>query len=398
MKICVVSARFYPQLVGSGTSAYVIASELSKRGHDVVVLTDASLRGESSHFSLPFRIEYIESLEDFAMGDAGFRDALGDLYEHIGNYKPDVIQVCNFMPMLLISIIRPKLNCPVVFTFFNTPVIGKRATGYFADATLDTELGSFILRTNAYDRIVLGSRHYVDAALSLGASPDKIQVSYLAPDVDSFFQGSRDVDLKAVIKSYFPDREVLAPYLLLPSRITAQKGVIEAIEALAIINNKSEVRYSLLLTGMADPFDKDYAREVWSRVDVLGLRRDILVPHRTIDRANLAMFFKGARLVIVPSWYEGLGLAAIEAQYLGVPLAVSDTTGLNEVVEDGVTGVLFKPRNSQSMADAALGVLSGSIDTGPLVENAKNSVAKFSLDRHISELEEIYKDATGGYM
>lgn len=392
MKICIITARFYPQLVGSGTSAYVIANELSRRGHEVTVLTDASLQDVSSHAGLPFTIRYVSSLENFSIGKAGFSETLYDLHRQVKLCSPDIIQVCNFMPMLLVSIIRSEIKCPVVFTFFNTPVIGQRTTGYFSDAVLDTSLGSFILQQEAYDQLILGSRHYVNAALSLGAQPENIKLSYLAPDVDSFNRSERVLSLKDIVNNYFPNKDVLPPYLLLPSRITQQKGIIEAIDALATVNKQSETAYNLLLTGMADPFDKDYARAVLARISELGLNEHILVPRRVISRNDLEVFFKEAQMVVVPSWYEGLGLAAIEAQYLGVPLAVSNTTGLNEVVEDGVNGVLFTPRNSHEIANAALSILTSQVDVSLMVHNAKETVVKFSLNKHIDELEETYRN------
>lgn len=397
MKICIITSRFYPQLVGSGTAAYVMANELSRRGHDITVLTDASLRDNSSHVGLPFAISYINSLEDFSMGKVGFSEALRGLHIQIKQCDPEIVQVCNFMPMLLVSMIRTEIKCPIIFTFFNTPVIGQRVTGYFASADLDISLGSFIVRQEAYDQLVLGSKHYVDAALSLGARPEKIRLSYLAPDIDAFKKSERELNSKEIINNYFPGRDALPSYLLLPSRITPQKGIIEAIDALAIIKYQSEIDHNLLLTGMTDPFDKSYAKKVWSRIDELGLKDNVLIPKEVIGRNHLEVFFKKAQMVLVPSWYEGLGLAAIEAQYLGVPLAVSNTTGLDEVVEDGVSGILFLPRSSQAIADAVLKILTNQVDVDLLVHNAKKTATKFSLDKHINELEEAYANAITRY-
>lgn len=395
MKICIVSARFYPQLVGSGTSAYVIASELSNRGHDVTVITDESLSVGDAHSNLAFSVKYVDELEDFAVGKSGFRNALTGLSVHLEDIKPDILHVCNFMPMLLVSMIRPQIHCPIVFTFFNTPVIGERTTGYFNNGVLDTSLGAFILAQNAYDKIVLGSRHYVEAAISLGAKESSIQLSYLAPDVDSFHDGMEDLNQERIIEQYFSQND-LGEYYILPSRITAQKGVLEAIDALAIVHKESKVRHKLLLTGMADPFDKEYAKRVNARIDELSLRSSILVPNKVIDRRHLQVFFQKSNLAIVPSWFEGLGLAAIEAQYLRVPLVVADTVGLNEVVEDGFNGVTFRPKDSSDMASAIRRMIEGKVDVDRLVENAKESVKRFSLDRHISELEATYISISGG--
>lgn len=392
MNICIISSRFYPQLVGSGTSAFVIASELCKRGHNVTVLTDMSLKDEPSHRALGFSIEYVNALEDFATGKSGFRNALADIHKHIDQLSPDIVHVCNFMPMLLLSMIRSEIKCPIAFTFFNTPVIDKRAAGYLSDATLDISLGAFIIGNNAYDGLILGSEHYVKAALSLGADPEKIQISHLAPDLGSFdvSNGMNASDDKTVVSRFIPENSLADSYILLPSRITAQKGIIEAIEALSVVNNSRERPQKLLLTGMASPFDSQYAEEVWKKIDEHNLREHVLVPNKRIDRQSLASFFRLSKLVVIPSWYEGLGLAAIEAQYLGVPLAASDTTGLNEVVTDGENGITFAPYNGDAMAKAILKIVNNEIDIESIVERAKQTVKKFSLDRHIDDLEDAY--------
>jgi glycosyltransferase involved in cell wall biosynthesis len=52
----------------------------------------------------------------------------------------------------------------------------------------------------------------------------------------------------------------------------------------------------------------------------------------------------------MPSEYEGLGIAALEAAVCGLPLVVYDSPGLREVVERGGCGLLA--RDVQSLADA----------------------------------------------
>lgn len=393
MKLCIVTSRFYPQLVGSGTSAYVIAREMSKRGHDVTVLTDAALAKEHTGTKLEFNIRYIKSLEDFSLGDASFKKPLAGLSSEIKQLTPDIVHVCNFLPMLLVSIIRSCIECPVVFTFLNTPVIGKRTCGFFSEPELDTALASFIVSAGGYDKLVLGSKQYIQSAKALGAPAEKIVLSYLAPDVRSFDQ-DEDTEAKfpSLVATYFDQSLDAYSYILLPSRITAQKGIIEAIEALNTINKRAARPYKLVLTGMAKPFDTKYAALVRAKIDELAIGSQVLAPNSVIDRNHLGMFFKRAALVLVPSWYEGLGLAAIEAQYLGVPLAVSDTTGLNEVVQHGHNGVVFEAKNSDSMAESVLGVLEGEIDAQKLVKAAHKTVTKFSLGKHIGELEDIYHE------
>lgn len=141
------------------------------------------------------------------------------------------------------------------------------------------QLGRFVIEQDAYDKMILGSKYYVAAAQSLGANPDKIRFSYLPPDIQPFLSNNSVKTDKAIVGEISP-KALERPYIILPSRITAQKGIIEAVRALDIVNRKSTQRdgYNLLLTGMACPFDQKYADRVWDEIRALNLQDRIIVP------------------------------------------------------------------------------------------------------------------------
>jgi len=62
-------------------------------------------------------------------------------------------------------------------------------------------------------------------------------------------------------------------------------------------------------------------------------------------------------LFLLPSWQESFGLAALEAMACGVPVVASRVGGLPEVVEEGVSGFLRAPEDTNGMAEACIQVL-----------------------------------------
>lgn len=66
--------------------------------------------------------------------------------------------------------------------------------------------------------------------------------------------------------------------------------------------------------------------------------------------AELAGWYAGATAVVVPSYAEGFGLAALEAMAHGCPVIVSQHTSLPEVV--GQAGIVLDPDDADAMADA----------------------------------------------
>ena len=63
----------------------------------------------------------------------------------------------------------------------------------------------------------------------------------------------------------------------------------------------------------------------------------------------------------MPSLKEGLGVAALEAMASGLPVIVSATGGLREVVEHDVSGILVVPARAEEIA-AAITRLANSTD------------------------------------
>jgi glycosyltransferase involved in cell wall biosynthesis len=72
----------------------------------------------------------------------------------------------------------------------------------------------------------------------------------------------------------------------------------------------------------------------------------------TKGREEIAAFYRGARMLVVPSiWLETFGLVAAEAMSHGLPVVASRIGGLVENIEDGVTGFLFEPGNHKELAE-----------------------------------------------
>ena len=84
------------------------------------------------------------------------------------------------------------------------------------------------------------------------------------------------------------------------------------------------------------------------------------VPARTrftgiVSDAQLAAFYRGAELVVVPSLAEGFGLPALEAMACGTPVVASNTTALPEVTGDAA--LLVDPYDTGNIRQAIERVL-----------------------------------------
>lgn len=69
------------------------------------------------------------------------------------------------------------------------------------------------------------------------------------------------------------------------------------------------------------------------------------------NESEMAIIYSTAHVTIVPSKIEAFGQVAAESLACGTPVIAFDTSGLKDVVVDGVTGLLAKPFSSDSLAE-----------------------------------------------
>jgi glycosyltransferase involved in cell wall biosynthesis len=110
-----------------------------------------------------------------------------------------------------------------------------------------------------------------------------------------------------------------------------------------------------------------------------------------------AQFLSKIDIFVLPSLYEGLGVAALEAMAAGKPVVATRAGGLTELVLDSVTGFLVPPRDSEALA-AALAKL---LRDKPLAQRmgqrgAERVRERFTLERMAAQNEAYYYELLEG--
>lgn len=103
----------------------------------------------------------------------------------------------------------------------------------------------------------------------------------------------------------------------------------------------------------------------------------------------------GAWALVTPSlWAEPLGLVALEAIVRGVPVIASRAGGLGEVVEDGVSGLLFPNGDEETLLRHLRAVAGGAVfPTHTLAEDVSRRAASvYSMETHIARLRGILEE------
>jgi glycosyltransferase involved in cell wall biosynthesis len=114
-----------------------------------------------------------------------------------------------------------------------------------------------------------------------------------------------------------------------------------------------------------------------------------------VDSEEIAEGYRGARFLVVPSeWFEGCPLVILEAMSFGLPVIASRIGGLPELVDEGVTGLLFEPGDSVDLAEK-LTLLWGDPELcrSMGIAGRRKAVKHFNEREYWLRLSEIYQSA-----
>lgn len=120
---------------------------------------------------------------------------------------------------------------------------------------------------------------------------------------------------------------------------------------------------------------------VGERIHFLGHRNDV------------AQLIKTADVFTQSSHWEGFGLTVVEAMACGVPVIATNVPGVNEVIVDGVSGILVPPKDENALAASISAVLSNEHLSNKLRMNGLERAKKFSIDTMADEVTNIYRKA-----
>ena len=108
--------------------------------------------------------------------------------------------------------------------------------------------------------------------------------------------------------------------------------------------------------------------------------------------AEASRYLKALDVLVLPSRYEGLPYAVLEAMAAGVPVIASAVGGVPELIENGETGLLVPPENPEALADALNRLFSDPALAASLALAAHTKVAtEFSEQKMTDATLRLYK-------
>ncbi len=246
--------------------------------------------------------------------------------------------------------------------------------------------GAAIADLNRNQLLIAVSQATRDSHVSQGMDPDRVVVVRNGLDLVQFQPRLANGWLHRELQ--LPDSAILVATI---GQIGLRKGQdVLAAAAPEIVRNVPDVHFLLIgerSSTKAESIEFEQAierrfaeQDLSSRLHRLGYCDD--VPHVLAE----------INLIVHPAHQEPFGRVLLEAAACGVPVVATNVGGTSEIVVDGVTGRLVRPRDPESLAAAVIGLLTNHDQRQSMSHAARaRALSEFDVARSAKRLLEHWR-------
>ena len=203
------------------------------------------------------------------------------------------------------------------------------------------------------DRVIAISRFTAGLVQKAGVPSHRIEIVHPGCDIDRFRPMPAKIELRTkLLVDRCKDRVVLTV-----GNLVARKGHDVIIRSLPRLL-KTVVDVTYLIIG-----DGPYRRELERLAVAMGVKDHVIFQGKVPDE-DLPDIYAVSDVFVMPSRehleacdVEGFGIVFLEASACGKPVIGGRSGGIPDAIEEGVTGLLVDPLDSDDVADAMTRIL-----------------------------------------
>ena len=342
---------------GGGTTAVLgLAQGLAQRGTPVAIASDAK-----SYLIYESRKNNIPAIElDFSKR-RNTAKITAALFRHLRCSPPTIVHAHGARAGLPVAFLPAILRTRTAYTVhgihFDHKKVGVRHLAKIAER--------FCIRRTAFTVFVSKSDAKLASDRGLVSRLDSCRVIYCAiPHEGRLGESAPEFDI-AYLGRLVPMKNVL----LLPRILLALRPAKPTLHIIGGGESEHVLRRAIYAAGLAE------------QVTFAG----------ELSHTEAMAYLKRARVMLLPSLWEGLPLSVVEAMHYGIPVVGSDVRGTNELIVDGQTGFLVPVNNVTGYAERVQQLLSDESLRRDIGERAVTRVrATFSMERQVAEHLNLY--------
>jgi glycosyltransferase involved in cell wall biosynthesis len=230
--------------------------------------------------------------------------------------------------------------------------------------------------------VVLNESDAAIARESLGISSNRLVIIPNGVDVNTYAPADSDTRnrfRREIFSVESPDHVIIA----MVGRLWQQKNPHCFVRAaIQVLSTHSTARFFMIGDGefRSDLESIIEAENLTEHIRIMGWRRDVPDLLKALD------------VMVLPSRWEGLPLAIIEAMSSGVPVVASDIPGNRHLINDGTDGQLFPLDDSSALATGLVELIDNPIKRASFSAQARSKVvAQFALSIRMDKIMRLYE-------
>ena len=171
------------------------------------------------------------------------------------------------------------------------------------------------------------------------------------------------------------------------ARLEEQKGITHFLNAVPAVKEECpDVKVLIVGDGTLRGALEEEARQ-------LGIADNVIF---TGERRDVPRLYKLMDVKVISSIYEGTTLTVFEAMATGTPVVATTVDGVEEVIEDGATGMLVPPKDAASIAEVVTDLLTNPDRARLLSERAEQAVKQYDVRTSMRRIENLYETVLSG--
>ena len=306
-----------------------LLNRLKESGHEIIAIAP---RDEYAS-KIPYEFHHVPIKSRSAVSPISDMVAFISLLRTFKKIKPDVVLLYTIKPNVYGNLaafllgIKTISNISGLGTLFIKPSFATRVARLLYKLAL--KFPGKVFFQNNEDMRVFTEEGLVSSGISERIPGSGIDVTRFAPRPS---YGRDTIDSRKFV-------------FLLTSRMLWNKGIAEYVEAgRSILAKRNDVEFKLLGFLDVETPEAISKQEMKQFIETEGIQY-LGASDKVED------FIADADCVVLPSYREGIPRSLLEAAAMSKPIITTDIPGCRDVVEDGVTGFLCRPKDSKDLME-----------------------------------------------
>ena len=214
-------------------------------------------------------------------------------------------------------------------------------------------------------------------AKNFGINPSKIKIIHCGIDLDKFKP-------KKTKRSGF--------FILSVARLVEKKGLGYLIKSCYSLKKKN-IDFKCIIVG-----NGPLKNELFDEIKKYGLENNIELKGN-IPQSQLDNIFRKADVFVLPCILaengdrDGIPVSLMEAMSMEIPVVSTDVSGIPELIDDEVNGLLVDEKNVDELTDAIVALYNNPALKEKMGKNARIKIGKdFNLEKEVEKLYDLIAD------